>query len=276
MDKKTCFVIAPIGELKSETRKRSDEIFEFLIVPPLSELGYRAERSDHVHDPGIITTQIIQRLEETPLVIADLTDHNPNVFYELAVRHALNKPVIQMIQKGQKVPFDVSSNRTIMVDYPDLTGIGEAKQELKNQAEAVMTAGKSLRSENPISIAIELHTLRKSGDPETRSMADILSSINELKVEIRSIERLLEKPDELVPANYLENVIGIAIQRVNQKTSRLSGLEIVYEIDAFIAGVLESIDRIRDITRSKEILKELDALEIKTSDLRDIARTTIG
>ena len=57
--------------------------------------------------PGLITAQVIQNLVEWELVIADLSEHNPNVFYELAVRHALKKPIVQLIQAGQKIPFDV-------------------------------------------------------------------------------------------------------------------------------------------------------------------------
>lgn len=276
MDEKTCFIIAPIGEPKTDVRKRSDQIFDYLIVPALKELGYIPERSDRVPDPGIITTQIIQSLVEAPLVIADLTDHNPNVFYELAVRHAVGKPVIQMIQKGQKLPFDVAGNRTIIVDYPDLGGVAEAQKELEKQARAVLTPKEGRRSDNPISIAIDLHALERSSDPEARSLADIISTMNELKTEVDSIARRLERPDDLIPANYLESALGIAIQRTNQKASRLFGLELVYEIEAFLAGIFESLDRIKDITRSKEILRELDAIELKTSALRDVARGIVS
>jgi hypothetical protein len=42
-----------------------------------------------------------------PLAIADLSDPNPNVFYELAIRQAIGKPLVQIIQKDEKIPFDV-------------------------------------------------------------------------------------------------------------------------------------------------------------------------
>ena len=78
----------------------------------------------------MITNQVIQCIIEDPLVIADLTGHNPNVFYELALRHVTRKPLILIIQSGELIPFDVSGARAIYVNYPDLDSVQEAKEEV--------------------------------------------------------------------------------------------------------------------------------------------------
>ena len=54
--KKICFVIAPIGEEESETRKRSDQILKHVIEPSISECGYKAIRADKIEKPGVITS----------------------------------------------------------------------------------------------------------------------------------------------------------------------------------------------------------------------------
>ncbi len=120
MPEKTCFVIAPIGEAESETRKRSDQVLKHVIAPAASACGYKAIRADQISEPGMITSQVIQHIVEDPLVIADQTDRNPNVFYELAIRHAIRKPLVQLIKKGEQIPFDVAGTRTIHVDHRDL------------------------------------------------------------------------------------------------------------------------------------------------------------
>ena len=102
---KMCFVIAPIGEPDSETRKRSDQILRHIIRPAVEHRGYEAVRADELDKPGMITSQVIQHVIGAPLVIADLTERNPNVFYELAIRHAIRKPIIQIIRKGENIPF---------------------------------------------------------------------------------------------------------------------------------------------------------------------------
>ena len=77
-----------------------------------AELDYADPvRADQIAEPGQITTQIIEHLLRDDLVITDLTGHNPNVFYELSLRHAIAKPVVQM--GGIPLPFDIHASRTL-------------------------------------------------------------------------------------------------------------------------------------------------------------------
>jgi len=112
-----CFVIAPIGEEGSDTRKRSNQVLKHIIVPAAAECGYQAVRADQISEPGIITSQVIQHIINDPLVIADLSEGNANVFYELALRHVLAKPLVQIIRKGERIPFDVAGMRTVPIDH---------------------------------------------------------------------------------------------------------------------------------------------------------------
>src|ERR1700738_1957239 len=76
------FVIGPIGKPRSATRKRSDTILDLLIKPATKACGFEfVVRADQIADPGSIPDLVIQRLLEDELVIADLHEHNPNVFY---------------------------------------------------------------------------------------------------------------------------------------------------------------------------------------------------
>ena len=152
-NEKICFVIAPIGEPGSGIRKRSDQILEHIIRPVVESCGYKAVRADEIAEPGIITNQIIRHVVEAPLVIADLTGQNPNVFYELAIRHAVRKPLIQIINKVEDIPFDVGSMRTIVVNHQDLDSVKEAKAEMKRQIQSLEKSSSSL--ENPISVALD-------------------------------------------------------------------------------------------------------------------------
>jgi hypothetical protein len=129
--------------------------------------------------PGMITSQVIDQLIGAALVIADLTDHNPNVFYELAVRHAFRKPVIQLIQAGQSLPFDVAGLRTIFVDHRDLDSAAACGRELRKHVEEIRSGGEE--ADSPISAAVDLAELRRSGDPLEKSNAEILESLADLR-----------------------------------------------------------------------------------------------
>jgi hypothetical protein len=87
-----CFVIAPIGKDRTDTRKRSDQILKHVIASVGGECGFDAIRADNISEAGMITTQVINHIVNDPLVVADLTGSNANVFYELAVRHAIRSP----------------------------------------------------------------------------------------------------------------------------------------------------------------------------------------
>ena len=180
----SCFYICPIGAQDSAVRKRSDQIFKHVVSATLEPLGFTLTRADQVEQSGTITTQIIEGLLESDLVIADLTDHNPNVFYELAIRHAATKPFIQLIADGQTLPFDIQGLRTIFLDHRDLDSVHNAKVSLCGMVESIRS-GKPV--ETPLTFTLNLQALKKSGDSEARGIADILSEIEGLKRTIRHL-----------------------------------------------------------------------------------------
>lgn len=191
-DKKICFVISPIGEEGSATRVRSDQTLKHIITEPVSQLGYEVIRADKISEPGIITTQIIEYIVDVELVIADLTEHNPNVFYELAIRHAMRKPLVQMIRKGDIIPFDVAATRVIQFDLQNLDSVAAAKEEILSQVKSIETGSSEVQ--NPISVSLDLKVLKESGDAEERSLADIVEAISDLRLAVASIDKSMLSP----------------------------------------------------------------------------------
>lgn len=184
-EEKKCFVIAPIGEADTETRKRSDQVLKHIIKPAVESCGYDAVRADHLDKPGIITSQVIQCVVEYPLVIADLSEMNPNVFYELAIRHAIRKPLVQIIRKGDRIPFDIAGTRTIEVDHHDLDSVELAKTNISDQIKSVEN---QTIIDTPISVSLDLQILRQSDNPEERSLADIMAVLSDIKNNLQVVE----------------------------------------------------------------------------------------
>lgn len=153
-------------------------------------------RADQISEPGMITTQVIQRIIDFDLIVADLSERNPNVFYELAIRHAIKKPIVQIIRKGESIPFDVAGTRTIPFDICDPDSIENAKTEISFQLETI-ASGKS-ESENPISMTINLKSLSESGDSVKRTLVDLVEEIAELRKFILAQEKQTERPSMAV------------------------------------------------------------------------------
>ena len=133
----TCFYIAPIGDEGSDPRKHSDLFLGSIVEPALESFGLKVIRADSIDKPGVITRQIIDYIMRSRLVISDLSFHNPNVFYELALRHAVKLPIVQIIRSSDKVPFDVNQMRTIQIDTTDIYSlvprIDSYRAEVANQ-----------------------------------------------------------------------------------------------------------------------------------------------
>lgn len=180
MKQRACFVICPIGADGSDIRNDADLLNDFIIKPVLSELPFAMaiRRADKLGEPGIITNQIIHEIESADLVVADLSFGNPNVFYEVAIRHVTRKPFVHLIGRGQRIPFDNAPVRAIDFDLKDLRSVESAKIELASQAKAALEKGVS---ESPVSMAVTMESLKQSGNTEKIALADILSELNSLR-----------------------------------------------------------------------------------------------
>jgi len=116
----TCFYISPIGAADSEYRQHSDLFMGTLIEPAVASFGLSLVRADQIDKPGMITKQIMEFLVKARLVIVDMSYHNPNVFYELAIRHMMRLPIVQIVRKADTIPFDVNQMRTVIIDTSDI------------------------------------------------------------------------------------------------------------------------------------------------------------
>ena len=132
MTEKICFIVTAIGESGTPTRERADNVYRYLIAPVCEELGYKPVRVDHVNAVDNINETVINYLKTAPMVIADITDHNPNAFYELGFRQARELPLVPIIKVGERLPFDVMTTRTVFYDT-DVSKIEDSKENLKSK-----------------------------------------------------------------------------------------------------------------------------------------------
>lgn len=108
-----CFYVTPIGADGSDERKHSDLFLSSIVEPALRDSGLTVVRADQIGASGMITGQILEYLVKARLAVVDLSFHNPNVFYELAIRHACRLPVVHIIRKADKIPFALNQSRAI-------------------------------------------------------------------------------------------------------------------------------------------------------------------
>lgn len=135
--KSICFVAMPYGkktDLATGTEIDFDKIYELAIKPAIEEAGLEPLRGDEELTGGIIHTTMFARLLLSEYVVADLTLSNPNVFYELGIRHAV-KPftTVPIYAKIHPLPFDVDMIRSIGYNLKNGILSKEAAENLKSE-----------------------------------------------------------------------------------------------------------------------------------------------
>jgi hypothetical protein len=218
----TCFVIGPIGDKDAEVdapeRRAYEEaaqVMEEIIEPSCVGYGIQVLRADQIQTTGEIPEQVFRHLRDAYLVIADLTGANPNVLYELGMRHTTGKLTIQIGERG-RLPFDVSIIRTILFKRTP-AGLVEARRRLS----AMIGAG-----------------IEHGGDPVTATRV-WFESTAAVDVEIEPdqlgstdenapgfLEKIADMSEALDSANIslaaIPEVMGQITERVNVATTRLA------------------------------------------------------
>jgi tetratricopeptide (TPR) repeat protein len=160
------------------------------LKPVLEKAGFSAIRADEIQKTGAITKDIVTRLGECDLVIADLTDLNPNVFYELGVRHALRGVGTVMIldeKRTPEIPFDLSAYRVIKFTG-DLAGIDALIQAL-TQFLADDVTDESSRRDNPVHDWFPMLPVNVLENSAQSSTAPLRKTIKQLQDRLSSYEK---------------------------------------------------------------------------------------
>lgn len=185
---KKCFVICPIGSEGSEIRKNADDLLQYVITPACE--GYEVLRADKISDNGMITQTVVQHLLTDDIAIVDLTGHNPNVFYELAIRHSFGLPAIQITRDSlSSIPFDIHDVRTIQYDL-SASGADKATQAIKEVINSIENGNSTI---NPVTaVSGLLHMTTGSSDEGSDALSELLLKVNAIPSALDKLENNIE------------------------------------------------------------------------------------
>lgn len=182
---KTCFVITPIGGDSTDIRREADGIIDEVLIPILKEeLGFTVEVAHRVDSSGSITQQVIQSVINSDFAICNLATLNPNVMYELALRHAALKPVVTIAPKGTSLPFDISDDRVVFYRN-DIAGALQLKNDLQPK---ICSAMEDDAPDNPVYRAIKSGKVMQEVHAEGGPNAAILDAIEGLTKKVNLIQ----------------------------------------------------------------------------------------
>jgi len=210
------FFISPIGEEGSEERKNSSFVEQHLLWPFLDQCHLPHDtimRSDKL-STAEITPEMIRRLEENELCIADITGNNPNVFWELGYRQAIGRAYIVIRRADEtettfKLPFDIQDLRVIQYNSIDPADPNLAR---KMREPTVKLLGQySVWKDNKFITKrykerINLESLQDSIDSISKFTKQVSNAVSDHDRRIGSLENQKTDPKEIKQYSYLLDI----------------------------------------------------------------------
>lgn len=262
---KSAFVLMPFDQV-------FDGVFRDLIVPVLESVGYRVSRADSFVDQQNILKDIVSSIDRADLIIAELTNLNPNVFYELGIAHGLNKPTILLTQSIEKVPFDLRSYRIIVYSthYNEVKLLQEPLREI-----AQRTQDGTINFGNPVSDfapSMQIRDRSESGLDSTRK-EDVLDNVENEALDNSDLSNQFEHSLQQ-HREYGREMLKMVNTLCNQLNKHIIQMDLARkgssDRQSQTAGKIKA-DINKLITTLKGDLKELssslEALVDKTTDL---------
>ena len=184
----------PYGGNDEKKRKHYLGVFQGIIDPAAQSIGFETKRSDIAGQPGDITKDIIEDLARADIVVADLSEGNSNVLFELGIRHALRKSgTIHIVNKDQHIPFDVRQYRA--VEYStELAELSASVAEIRSAIEKRLT--QPARSDNPVHDALTqlpVDVMKVGTEDQTDKIRDLQQRLESLGIENDSLKERLEQ-----------------------------------------------------------------------------------
>ncbi len=200
-EKELCFILMPFAP-------EYQEIYDDVLKPIITELKIKCVRADDIRIPGVILDQIWEHIQKAEFIIADLTGHNPNVFYELALCNVLQKQVILITQDISTVPFDLQHMRLIEYDQ-SINGGTLLSNDIRRTIEVMRAEGSN--SENTIihkqgynnleeALANSQETLRKL-------TKEVFENTTMSEETLRELFKALLEKTTMVDNEHLSNVV---------------------------------------------------------------------
>ncbi len=153
-----CFVLMPFG-IKTDVLGRPtnfDAVYRRIISPAVQLAGLDPVRADEERIGGTIHKPMFERLMMCPYAVADITGANPNVYYELGIRHAMRpRATVVMFSQGTVLPFDVAMLRGIPYHTDDKGEPLDPQTHIETIAKIMRAARDNPHDDSPMFQLIE-------------------------------------------------------------------------------------------------------------------------
>jgi hypothetical protein len=268
MAEKKCFVISPFGAPGSGVAREVDWVLEGMIKPALAGDFAISWMDRSPESADLVTSGVVSSIQKADLIVAILTGHNPNVFYQLALAHSFMKPVVSLIKEGEHLPFDAQSAATIVYRHDDIAQWSRAQHELQNATQQALKP--DFKVSNPVTMALGARSLSLLAFDRPAPMdegpikvepasiikippAGVVPSFGSVeRVEREEILQRLERLERALPARIGHNRPPLG-EELNEETAPNA----VREAAAIVRDELKQPEpNVRDVARAGSFLEK--------------------
>lgn len=217
-EKKTCFVIMPFSDPEGYELGHFRSIYKYTFEPAIRAAGYEPLRIDDNSVSNLIHGKMMDELINAPMVLCDLSTNNPNVLYELGIRHAFDKPVVLVQEMGQDRIFDIGAITS--VEYHPTRLYEEVVEDQQKITEAILQTANARNTYSIMSLAMLQSAQPASGGSHTSEdrVEYLLQEVAQMSRKMGNLEkkfisaRTLDMP-------YSQKQVGIAVESQKKRRS---------------------------------------------------------
>ncbi len=262
--KPVCFVIMPISDVPGYEPDHFSRVYEYLLKPAIENAGYRARRADDENKTDYIVIGIIQQLVVADMVLCDLSARNPNVMYELGIRHAFNKPVTLIKDRKTANIFDIQGLR--YTEYSDSLRADLVENELSGITKALRKTAEA--NSDDINSVVQLAGITAAEVPDQKKISSdtqlILSAVSGLSKRLDGVEK--QKFDS-------SRIFGTPSKVVfPDGEDLLLGEKVYYREGGGEIGTLIEIDLTKELLRIQGSNKHTFAIPLTEENVNGLSR----
>jgi len=243
---KKCFVIMPFGQKENHIDGEIidfDEVYTCLIKPAIESLTIKCVRCDEISEAGWIHAKMFEHIYESELAVVDITSWNPNVFYELGVRHALVKAVTVIIRKkGTWMPYNIQGLNILEYDY-DPENPDSIADSIEKIAEIIRNSMRGQKNDSPVHEVLDITI----GSP--------IKLIKKTKTFVYQLRSVPEKKICLITGD-IQNVKGIDIWVNSENTN----MQMARFHDRSISSIIRYLGAKKN--KAKQVVEDTVAREL--------------
>lgn len=227
---KSCFVLMPISDPEEYPSGHFNSIYQQIFREACNLAGFEPVRADEVSQTNLIQLDILQRLVDAPMVLCDLTSHNPNTLFELGIRQAFDKPVVLVQEVGTKPIFDIGPLR--YTEYRRALLYEQVREDQRKIADAILRTEEEFQSGIGVNSIVKLLSLTRSAELKTSHedpllqllVADMSSIRQEFREGLERLKIIFERTEGAgMLSERLANLPSLRVH--NAKFGRNTGSE---------------------------------------------------